>query len=48
LGQCQLDHFELPCAADMSPMQVRNTASLDCQQKPAGLFPGSALADVPA
>lgn len=31
LGQCQLDHFELPCAADMSPMQVRNTAMLDCQ-----------------
>lgn len=23
MGQCQVDHFELPCAADMSPMQVR-------------------------
>jgi hypothetical protein len=33
LGQCQLDHFELPCAADMSPMQVRTTAMLDCQHK---------------
>lgn len=23
MGQCQLDHFELPCPADMSPLQVR-------------------------
>jgi hypothetical protein len=27
-GQCQLDHFELPCAADMSPLQVSIVVAL--------------------
>lgn len=27
MGQCQLDHFELPCAADMSPLQVSSAVA---------------------
>lgn len=29
MGQCQLDHFELPCAADMSPLQVSSVVGTD-------------------